>query len=469
MRIMKNSQLVRSFLLLLSAMASLTLLPQMALAEGDTTASGDDTTESTDDTAESTDDATAGADGEPASAAAESPTSTQSDETAEPTETPAGEPAPDAASTTTEETAAPVPGKLIPPVVGYNKGFFLASPDGAFRLAINGRVQARFTFENTAGEPRANAAQFSIPRARVGLSGHAFDKRVTFALQMDFGKGGASLKDALVDFNIIDQKLMVQVGQFKRPFSRQQLASTSKQQFVDRAITDKHFGGGRDLGVMLHSHKKLPLEYAVGLFNGSGDKSQLTGNVSVDTSTGEGKIQSGRFSNVPDLMDPMVVARFGWHTKGFDGYRESDHTNSDFGIGIGGGVVLDFDSNDSDDSGIRAGLDYALAVRGLSSTGEVFVASAQNGGGFADQGFDSVGFRVQAGYTIKGLVEPAIRYARIMPAGGGGDRQELLGAVNVFFHEHHIKLSTDFGVLTEELDGVTLVDFRARSQVQLMF
>jgi hypothetical protein len=221
---------------------------------------------------------------------------------------------------------------------------------------------------------------------------------------------------------------------------------------------------------MLHSHKKLPFEYAVGLFNGSGDKGQLEGDVSVDTVTGEGEIESGKFSNVPELMDPMVVTRFGWHTKGYNSYTESDYKSSDFGIGIGGGIILDFDSDEDNDGAIRAGIDYALAVKGLSSTGGVYIATGQDGEGFKDQSFDSVGFHIQAGYTIKARVEPAIRYARIMSAGDAGDRQEFLGGVNVFFFGHNLKWSTDFGVLmTEEQDGELLTDFQARSQVQLSF
>jgi len=459
MRTSPGNKLYRSYLVSVTTVAILMLASVSALAEegtaeGGTTEGGVDTAgsseESPDPGAPSPDDTTAAADDaqEPAPA----------------------EPAP---AEPTPEESAPVPtaapARPEPPTAGYNKGFFIASPDGAFGLVINGRIQARFSYENSDGVPRENTAQFSIPRARLKVRGHAFGKRIAFTLEIDFGNGGFRLKDAAADFNLIDRKLMVQVGQFKRPFSRQQITSSAKLQFVDRAITDKHFKGGRDLGIMLHSQGGLPFEYAVGLFNGSGDKGLLAGKVSVDPSTGDGEITSGRFSNVPKLMDPMVVARVGWHSEGFDGYTSGDYEGSDFGIGIGGGVMLDFDSDDDDDSTIRAGIDYALALRGLSSTGAIYFASAQDGEGFADQRFDSVGFHVQAGYVIKGKVEPVVRYARIMPAGGDGASQEILGGVNVFCHGHNIKWSTDFGILTVEADGEDSVDFRARSQVQLAF
>ena len=42
---------------------------------------------------------------------------------------------------------------------------------------------------------------------------------------------------------------------------------------VDRAIVDKAFGNGRDVGLMLHNNytKSPTLEWAAGVFNGTGD------------------------------------------------------------------------------------------------------------------------------------------------------------------------------------------------------
>ncbi len=384
--------------------------------------------------------------------------------------------APEAASASAESeapaaAAAVKPAKLSPPTVGYNGGFFVGSPDGAFKLAINGRLQARLVFESLDGDPRENQSQFSLPRVRLKLSGHAFSERIAFALEFDFGKGGVRLKDGYAEFKILDRWLFVEVGQFKRPFSRQQLSSSAKQQFVDRAITDAYFKGGRDLGVMLHSHKmKAPIEYAVGLFNGTGDKGLLSGDVVVDPYTGEGGIESGTVSNVPDLMDPMLVARLGWHTKDFDGYSESDTNHSDFGFAIGGGVVLDFDADNDDDSAVRAEVDYALKFKGLSSSGAFYLATAQAGLEFSDQAWDAVGLHVQVGYAIKGVVEPMVRYARILPNGYYNDSQEIRGGFSVFFHGHNLKWSTDVGILTDGVAGLDdAVDVQVRSQVQLAF
>jgi hypothetical protein len=471
----------------LLSLAMLTLTPLSAIAEEDSAeeaiAEEDSAEEDSaeEDSAESDDDRSESGE----------PTSDEATEAPETPETP--EPAPPAAEP--EPTLEPAPAaepaplppppaaKPAPPRVGYEGGFFIASPDGAFELAVNGQIQARFGYEATVGSPRSHEAEFSIPRARLRLGGHAFGERIAFALQLDFGQEGASFKDALMDFHVIDRKLMVEVGQFKRPFSRQQLTSSTDQQFVDRAITDKHFGAGRGLGVMVHNHKSSQLEYAVGLFNGSGgerewlrDKADWEDDEDGwDNDAGElgfdeddlgfdrDDLDDDKDWDLPPPIAPTLVARVGWHSDGFDGYSESDPRGSDFGIGIGGGVLVDFGRD------IRAGLDYALVARGFSSTGGVTVATAQGGKGFLDPGFGSVGFHVQAGYVIKGKVEPAIRYARIMSAGDAGASQEILVAINVFCHGHNVKWSTDFGVVNYAEGTRRSADFRVRSQVQLAF
>ena len=44
----------------------------------------------------------------------------------------------------------------------------------------------------------------------------------------------------------------VDAGQLKEPFSRQQIASSGKMQFLERAITDGAFEAGRGIGAWLH-------------------------------------------------------------------------------------------------------------------------------------------------------------------------------------------------------------------------
>ena len=51
-------------------------------------------------------------------------------------------------------------------------------------------------------------------------------------IQVDLGKGAVNLKDAYAD--LVVGQVVVRLGQFKKPFSRQQLISSSRLALVDR-------------------------------------------------------------------------------------------------------------------------------------------------------------------------------------------------------------------------------------------
>ncbi len=179
---------------------------------------------------------------------------------------------------------------------GYKKGFFISAEDGSSTLKINGRVQARFNYEGLEGIDNGadDEYQFSVPRARLTMGGHLWSKDLKYKFQTDFGKGGAALKDFYVDFKLMDDWIYFRTGQWKRPFSRQQLNSSARLEFVERALTDKAFGAGRDIGIALHSNAKNDgFEYTVGLFNGTGDKGKFSGSANVDLDCREQRGRAG--------------------------------------------------------------------------------------------------------------------------------------------------------------------------------
>src|SRR5690606_7437382 len=191
---------------------------------------------------------------------------------------------PQAEEGATEEAAqaAEAPAEVAPdlPTSGYSKGLFLQSSDGKFKMVFGATLQARFTrtSEDTDMTDAEYGVNFSLPRARLTLKGHAYTPDLTYKFQSDFGKGSVSLKDLFFDYRLHDW-VHVRVGQDKRPFSRQQVTSSTKQQFVDRAITDKAFGGGRDVGIQVHNEftDVEGFGYGLGLYNGTGDSGKFSG------------------------------------------------------------------------------------------------------------------------------------------------------------------------------------------------
>ncbi|NBX26089.1 MAG: hypothetical protein EBQ99_08595, partial [Planctomycetes bacterium] len=98
---------------------------------------------------------------------------------------------------------------------GWNKGFFLASPDGNFKMNVGGQLQTRWAYNwlstrdmnnsttdalgttfNQSGVSKA-AYGFEVRRAKLEFSGHVVDPSwqyaVTLAYQQFFGQNGNGL------------------------------------------------------------------------------------------------------------------------------------------------------------------------------------------------------------------------------------------------------------------------------------
>jgi hypothetical protein len=178
---------------------------------------------------------------------------------------------------------------------GYNNGFFISSPDGNFKLQINGQLQNRWaynwlstrdmtnstttasatsTFANT-GISKA-AYGFEVRRAKLEFSGHISDPSwqyaVTLAYQQFFGAnstggsaaannpsgggvnqgdnfaGGIGLENAYVKKDL-GNGFSVQVGQFKSPFLREWLVSSKYQLTVERSLVNTLFSTGWTQGI----------------------------------------------------------------------------------------------------------------------------------------------------------------------------------------------------------------------------
>ena len=344
------------------------------------------------------------------------------------------------------------------PKFGYKGGFFIASPDDAYKLKIGARVQTRFTFDK---DDEGESHQFSIPRARLTLKGNVFSKDLTYKFQTDFGKGFVTLKDFYVDYRAIKGWLHIRAGQYKKPFSRQQLTSSSKLAMVDRALTDKAFGAGRDIGVMLHN-KNAAFEYAVGLFNGTGDKSKFSGAADLV----EGDV-TGKFSNVPSKFNPMAVIRLGYNHGGIKGYSEADLKGGPFRFAIGASTKVDGGLDRDGDAGeLGAELDFILKVSGFSLSGAAYYDTPLG------EGDASFGFHTQLGYVIDGRYGLMTRYARMQDLGADGPSvQEIGGAFSLYAWGHKMKWQTDFSALIDSDPGAGTEEltYLVRTQVQLGF
>jgi len=349
---------------------------------------------------------------------------------------------------------------------GYAKGFFLKADDGdkSYALVINGAFQTRFTL--TVPEAGDDSYAFDVVRARISLNGHVLSKALTYSFLADFGHGDTQLKDLYIDYAPIDA-LRIRVGQWKRPFSRPFMGSSNAQQLVDEALTDAAFGVGRDLGLALHNgYEQSPVfEWVVGLFNGTGEKPWYTGKVAV---TGDsGTLTSASRTNVPSQFRPLLVARVGYNygDAAGEGYSEPDlHPEKGLRFSVAAGAMADLGGADRTGA---AELDFILKISGFAATGGGFVRVSTDPGSDANPVY---GVNLQAGYVLGGRVEPALRFARVMPSDDTQSTlQELALGLNLYFAGQTFKLATDVAALGAETGGASTTEWRVRTQLQTVF
>lgn len=152
--------------------------------------------------------------------------------------------------------------------------------------SISGYLQLQYTYDSGDG-----ANTFNIRRARLDIKGGIYRKWADYRLQLDFASS-PKIVDAFVRITPL-KGLNVQVGQFKLPFSLenvyyvplvcntinypvavQYLSGFSQYATADGKVGNK--ATGRDMGLQLYgslfrirdSHDVI--EYKVGVFNGSG-------------------------------------------------------------------------------------------------------------------------------------------------------------------------------------------------------
>lgn len=342
--------------------------------------------------------------------------------------------------------AAPKEEKLV----GYDKGFFIKSRNGKYKLVIGGYLQLQFNLMSEGGETEYG---FRVRRARLAFKGHLFTPRFTYKLQFDFAKFQTELLlDAYVNYAILLDKYMeVRVGQQTIPYIRQHQISSSNQQFIDRSLASKEFinaddvdsdgdgvpdklvKNGRDIGIQLHGMpygKKF--EYQVGIFNGHGTNTTNVNN------------------------DFLYMGRFVGNIMGFAGYGyEGDWEDRESpALALGGSANYNV-RNISGDKVTSLGAEGVLKWKGFSLTGEFFFRNINPGDPLLTNTND-IGYYAQAGYfVLPKRFEVAVRASQVFNQGPLNDAGEFQIGMNGFLYGKYLKLQTDYSYLpTNSINGI---------------
>jgi phosphate-selective porin OprO/OprP len=172
------------------------------------------------------------------------------------------------------------------PRVSFKKGFSLETPDQEFKLRLTGRFQSDFKFFEK-DSPSNNS--FYVRRARLAMGGTMY-KYYDFFVESEFGMGSARLNDGFLNINYTP-KLQLRVGQFKEPFSLEELISDNWTDFIERSLAN-NIPPSRDIGAMIHGDLYAgALNYAVSVYNGR--------SINQQTDTDDDKDVAGRIILAP--------------------------------------------------------------------------------------------------------------------------------------------------------------------------
>lgn len=182
-------------------------------------------------------------------------------------------------------------------------GFWLMSPDGAFRLRLGGVVQA----DDRAFISRAPAGadQFLVRRARIYIEG-VVQEHIEYRVLPDFAAGQPLIQEAWVDFNYWPE-FRIQVGKMKEPLSLERLQADVETLFVERGLPSD-VAPNRDEGAAAHGDLfSRRLGYTVAIVNGAAD------GASVDNDSDNNKDVVARLFAAPFAASGSEV----WEGLGF--------------------------------------------------------------------------------------------------------------------------------------------------------
>ncbi|MGQ0442423.1 MAG: OprO/OprP family phosphate-selective porin [Methylophilaceae bacterium] len=156
----------------------------------------------------------------------------------------------------------------------YKDGIVLQSGDGKNSLTINGRVHADFRSydysedDNGSNVLSANGADtFDVRRARLGAKVKFLDYYEGEVVG-NFSGGSSTLDIAYL--NIAWWKpVQFRFGQFKMPFSLEQLTSSNNIDFVERSFLDSYIPA-KEVGAMVHGSPFTGVTYGLAASTGRG-------------------------------------------------------------------------------------------------------------------------------------------------------------------------------------------------------
>ena len=320
---------------------------------------------------------------------------------------------------------------------GYDKGFFLASTDGNFKLNIAGTLQVRFDYNNRdESDDDDNRWGFENRRTRLRFFGNVVDPTWKYFIQSDFGTSGTlGLLDAYIKKDF-ENNWYALGGKFVLPFSREMLVSHSKQLLVERSIVQNYFLVGRSQGVMF-GYKGEQFKFDAAISDGMGAAGGTAAGALVEDS------------------EYALTARAEFLAQGtWDQFKDfTSWEGEEFGFLLGGAVHFE-----ADEYGTAAGPEsetFRWTVDGSFEFGAANLYAAIFGNHVTADGMedmDQYGFVLHGGVFLNEDWELFGRYEWAdEDATGIDDLNIITVGIVKYFSGHQIKWTTDLGYALDEV------------------
>jgi phosphate-selective porin OprO/OprP len=198
-------------------------------------------------------------------------------------------------------------GKLLAGFEGVRP--YIKSLDGQHKIELTGRLNfdVRAYEDDTRNlDGSDQKTNFLVRRARIGVDA-AFFKYLNLVVEGEFAGSSAVLQWGYIDLKYFTEARL-RAGQFKVPFSFEELTSSRFIDFVERSVVN-NLVPTFDVGAMLHgSLLDGGVEYGAGVFNGAGQNAAET-NDSKDIA-GRLLVRPFKLLNLPDLGELHLAGHF---------------------------------------------------------------------------------------------------------------------------------------------------------------
>ncbi len=348
-------------------------------------------------------------------------------------------------------------------------GVVVYEEDGK-KIEIGGRIQLQYASTDAVGDQTRDQVFFR--RLRPYIAG-TVTENWWGKIQFDFGKSVDSdeiaVKDAFMQYLGWDN-MKFTIGNSKTPFSREFLASSKRQQTVERGfVGDHNFGTpDRQLGFKLegnNDNKHVTWALALGAQHHDPDARRIDFDTPVNNKSdwNEGVVVAGRVDFHPwghvkfdqgDFHSDEV--KFNFSLAAFTWTNDDDNNTYTNALGLStSSSKADLDSAEGFE--ISAG----LRGRGLSIDAEYQLISADTldssftGGVYRDGTTDLDKFQIEGGYMLPGNRFELVAAWEMLDADNYQDTWEAteLG-VNYFWNKHKTKVQFTYR-MGENLLGVS--------------